>query len=419
VIRACALLLLLAGALCRAQAPAPPAEADASAAPEHILVMLRIPPAHFHPGASYGGSYDAQSGRAARRRIAVELAAAHGLEVESDWPMDSLGVDCFLMRAADGRPVGPALEELARDPRTAWAQPVHKFHSLAHNDPLYPLQPSANSWHLAEVHAVATGHNVAIAQLDTGVELNHPDLAGQISIAENFVDASPYTAEPHGTAVAGIIAARADNGIGIAGVAPGARLMALRACWQTDAAASCNSFTLAKAFQFALQRGARVINMSVTGPDDKLLGLLVDSALGQGVTIVGAVDPATVGGGFPASHPGVIAVASDGMRDAGDPASAVSAPGRDVPTTLPVDRWGFVDGTSFAAAHVTGLVGLLHQITPSLGPEQTRALLRNAASADPGAGAQPIDVCALITRAAGACSCRCKTATIEPNPPRH
>ena len=197
--------------------------------------------------------------------------------------------------------------------------------------------------------------------------------------------------------------------------------MALRACWQSDAAASCNSFTLAKAFQFALQRGARVINMSVTGPDDKLLGLLVDSALEQGVTVVGAVDPATAGGGFPASHRGVIAVASDGVHDAGDPASAVSAPGRDVPTTLPVDRWGFVDGTSFAAAHVTGLLGLLHQITPSLGPEQTRALLHEAAGAASSGteGAQPIDVCAVITRAAGACSCGCKTATTEADPKRH
>jgi len=412
VIRACALALMIAGAICRAQAPAPPG-ADPAGEERRVLVMVRIPPAHFQPDASYGGGYQSQSGRASRHRIATQLASAHGLTIESDWPMDTLGVDCFLMRAADDQPLQATLDALARDSRTAWAQPLHKFHSLAHNDPLFALQPAAGAWHLAEVHAMATGRNVSIAQLDTGVELTHPDLAGQISIAENFVDANPYTAEAHGTAVAGIIAARADNGIGIAGIAPQARLMALRACWQVDTVASCNSFTLAKAFQFALERGATVINLSVTGPEDKLLHLLLDAAVGRGVTVVGAVDPLIAGGGFPASHPGVIAVSSEGGHDAGDPVATVSAPGRDVPTTLPIDRWGFVDGTSFAAAHVSGLIALLHQLDPSLSPDQTRALLRIAPGADLVAGNPRIDVCAAIARAAGACSCRCDAATTE------
>jgi len=383
--------------------------------------MLKVPPAHFRPDAGYGGGYDAQAGRAARRRIAAELAAAHGLVVESDWPMPSLGIDCFLMKAPENQPLQAILEALASDSRTAWAQPLNKFHSLGHNDPLFALQPAAATWHLAEVHAVTTGRNVKVAQLDTGVELNHPDLAGQISISENFVDGKPYAAEAHGTAVAGIIAARADNGVGIAGIAPDSRLMALRACWQVDTAAACNSFTLAKAFQFALERGAQVINLSVTGPEDKLMHSLLDAALARGVTVVGAVDPVTSGGGFPASHPGVIAVAAEGVADAGEPAQTVTAPGRDVPTTLPVDRWGFVDGTSFAAAHVSGLIALLQQISPSLGPEQTRALLRTATLRETGAGqtGQPIDVCAVINRAAGACSCRCQTAKVAHSTLQH
>jgi hypothetical protein len=411
VIRAWALGLLLAAAVCRAQAPAP-AGVDPADDTRRILVMLRIPPAHFRPEATYGGGYDAQSGRSVRRRIASDLASAHGLVIESEWPMVSLGVDCFLMRAPGDRPLPQLLDELAKDSRTAWAQPLHEFHALAHNDPLFALQPTAVSWHLAEVHAVATGRDVSIAQIDTGVELTHPDLAGQIAVAENFVDSSPYTAETHGTAVAGIIAARADNGIGIAGVAPGARLMALRACWQVNTTASCNTFTLAKAFQFALERGATVINLSVTGPDDKLLRLLLDAAAVRGVAVVGAVDPLTAGGGFPASYPGVIAVSADGD---GAAAATVTAPGRDVPTTLPVDRWGFVDGSSFAAAQVSGLIALLQQLAPSLGPEQTRALLRIAAGADSGAGhsGQPIDACAVVARAARTCSCNCDKAPTE------
>jgi subtilisin family serine protease len=414
VIRALAVLLLIAAAVCRAQAPAPTA-ADPVSEDWRILVMLRVPPVHFRPDGGYGGGYDAQSGRTARRRIAAEVAAAHGLVVESDWPMPSLGIDCFLMKAPENHPLQAVLDALVSDSRTAWAQPLNRFHSLSHNDPLFALQPAASAWHLAEVHAVTTGRNVKIAQLDTGVEVNHPDLAGQISVAENFVDANPYAAEAHGTAVAGIIAARADNGVGIAGIAPEARLMALRACWQVGASAACNSFTLAKAFQFALERGARVINLSVTGPEDRLLHSLLDAALARGVTVVGAVDPLTSGGGFPASHPGVIAVATEGVADAGEPALTVAAPGHDVPTTLPVDRWGFVDGTSFAAAHVSGLIALLQQVAPSLGPDQMRALLRMPSAAETGAGhaGQAIDVCAVINRAAGTCSCRCHTATLD------
>ena len=135
MIRACALLLLIAGAICRAQAP-PPAAADPSGEDRRILVMLRIPPAHFRPDGGYGGGYDAQSGRTARHRIAAAVAAAHGLVVESDWPMPSLGVDCFLMKAAPDQPLHAVLDALASDSRTAWAQPLNKFHSLSHNDPL-------------------------------------------------------------------------------------------------------------------------------------------------------------------------------------------------------------------------------------------------------------------------------------------
>ena len=94
------------------------------------------------------------------------------------------------------------------------------------------LQPTAGLWHLDELHRVATGKNVRVAAIDSGVELDHPDLNGRVALARNFVDARDWVAERHGTAIAGIIGARADNGVGIVGVAPGAQLLALRACWQ-------------------------------------------------------------------------------------------------------------------------------------------------------------------------------------------
>jgi subtilisin family serine protease len=87
----------------------------------------------------------------------------------------------------------------------------------------------------------------------------------------------------------------------------------------------------------------------------------------------------------------------------------VGAPGRDVPTTLPGARWGFVNGSSFAAAHVSGFVALLRELAPSLGPQQTRAILLSTAGSDSGAErtGNRINACAVIARAAGACSCAC------------
>jgi hypothetical protein len=411
--RACAIAaaLLCASATLGAQEPA------TAEAPQRILVMIRIAAPHFRPDVGYGGGYDAQAGRTARRRVAAKLAADHRLQLESDWPMPSIGVECYLMRVAPGTPLQNVLAELAHDPRAAWAQAMGQFHSLArvgpvrHNDPLFTLQPAASSWHLAELHGVTTGRNVLIAEIDSGVETDHPDLAGQVALAQNFVDAGPYVAEAHGTAVAGIIAARADNGVGIAGVAPNARIMALRACWQVDGmGAACNSFTLAKAFEFAMDRGADVINLSLSGPDDRLLDQLLDAAMSRGVTVVGAADPLASAGGFPASHRGVIAVSRDGP----DPmASSVTAPGRDVPTTLPGARWGLVDGSSFAAAHVTGMVALLRELTPSLGPERARTLLGLTA----GAPGHAIDGCALIALASQACTCACPVAAGGGTPP--
>ena len=269
------------------------------------------------------------------------------------------------------------VERLSQDPSVESAQAMQLFRVLAHNDPLYPLQPSAKLWHLDELHKITTGRRVRVAEIDTGVDVNHPDLTGRVAVARNFVDGRSDVAEWHGTAIAGIIAARADDGIGIAGIAPESKFLALRACWQTtksgETAAVCSSFTLAKALQFALDENAQVINLSLGGPRDRLLERLLDIALSRGITIVAAADPEPGNGGFPASHRGVLAVAGD---DGHDVAGAILlAPGRDIPTTMAGQKWGFVTGSSFAAAHVTGLVALLRDVAPDLRPDQLREAL--------------------------------------------
>jgi hypothetical protein len=401
--------LALAACVAGCATPQPAAVAlDGQATARQLLVMLHVAPPHFRPDADYNGSYGTRAGGEARRRVAEALAGKYGLRVIDDWPMPVLGVDCFVMEAPASASLYGVEEALAGEPRVESVQRMRLFHVLSHDDPLYPLQPAASAWHLAELHRLATGRHVRVAEIDSGVEVDHPDLAGRVAEQRNFVDERASVAESHGTEVAGIIAARADDGIGIAGVAPQAELYALRACWERSEGepAVCSSFTLAKALQFALGRKAQVINLSLGGPRDRLLERLLDAALDRGIVVVAAVDPRSRDGGFPASLPGVLAVAGDDGHDA--PAGALLAPGRDIPTTLTAHKWGFVTGSSFAAAHVTGLVALLHELDPRLRPADLRALLASGGRAT---GVQhPVDACAAVARTAGTCACGCAVA---------
>jgi subtilisin family serine protease len=378
-----------------------------------LLVMLHLPLPHFRAENGYFGRYADDAGHHARRRIAEGIAGKHNLKLVSDWPMPALGLDCFVMEVRAADPVDHIADVLSRDPRVEWAQRMSVYHALAASDPLYPLQPSAKYWHLTEIHAATTGRDVRVAIVDSGVDDNHPDLTGKVALKENFVDGNPYVSELHGTAVAGIIAANAGNGVGIEGVAPNARLMALRACWEmSERDTRCSSFTLGKALNFAIMRKAQVINLSIAGPADRLLQLLLDAALARGVIIVGAVDPQNPRAGFPASHPGVLAVSDEEFKPDHD--RIWIAPGRDIPTTAPGGRWSFVSGSSYACAHATGMIALLVELHPSFNSTQiTRELIPYSASSNPGRAPGTIDACATIAKSVGSCICSCATGHVS------
>ncbi|HEY0435156.1 MAG TPA: S8 family serine peptidase [Phenylobacterium sp.] len=370
--------------------------------------MLRLPPEHFRPNVSYGGGYDS-GGLAARQRIAERLARQHGLTVIRSWPMPILGVDCYVMAVPQGQAPVETAAALSRDPQVAWSEPmqVYRGQGMAPtpNDPLFPLQPAAKTWRLADLHRIATGRNVRVAVVDSRVDIHHPDLATQILVSRDFMPERPGEAESHGTAVAGIIAASADNQMGVAGVAPQARLMALRACWQAPSAQEtlCDTLSLARAMSYAIENNAQVINLSLSGPPALLLERLVDAARAHGALIVGAVDPLVAQGGFPASYAGVIAVASDGSTAA---RGAYFAPGRDIPTTQPHGRWSLVNGSSFAAAHVTGLLALVREKEPHAMVPVHIVVSR---------GGRDIDACATLMRASGPCGdCACASPVRSP-----
>lgn len=390
------LLALCLAAMMLLQPAAPAQAADSADASRRILVMLKMPPNHYRPGSAYSGSYGAASTQGARNRIAAKIARRHNFTLVDNWPMPLIGVDCFVMALPDGLTPEAAVEQVSHDSDVAWSQPLQLYHAQAAvpaGDPLLAAAPAATQWHLAELHRTATGRGVSVAVIDSRIDAAHPDLGGQIALSQDFVGGHGSAAEQHGTAVAGVIAAREGYG-GIVGIAPRARLMGLRACWQQSAAATvCDTLSLAKALQFAIDHRARVINMSLSGPRDMLLGRLVDIGLARGQKVVAAFDPGTADGGFPASQPGVIAVGN--LNSPGLPQRVYLAPGHGIPTTAPGGGWTLVDGTSYAAAHVSGLLALMNERQPA----GANALVR--------ARGGSLDACASLTAANHMCSCDC------------
>ncbi|MBN9359519.1 S8 family peptidase [Herbaspirillum huttiense] len=394
-------LALLAGAHALAEAPAQgPPEA------RQILVMLHLPAPHFRPDSSYGGGYRNEAAGHARLTIAREIANQYQLTLVSRWPMSTLGVDCFVMNVPGSASMEETVKLVSADSRVEWAQEINSFTALGASDPLYPIQPSARFWHLDRIHSVATGKGVRIAVIDSGVEDDHPDLAGQVTERENFVTDRSYAAESHGTAVAGIIVAVRDNNIGIAGIAPDAKIMALRACWQNGDRSLCNSFTIGQALNFAILNGAKIVNMSLAGPRDQLIKRLIEVAQQRGMLIVAASSGDDPAGGFPASVPGVIAVADKILPSR--PASTLYAPGQGIPTTTPHFAWNLVSGSSFSAAHVSGLAALLVQLRPRDSPEQIRKSVITRNAYIDGAGSGNIEVCATFRKLVERCVCECQ-----------
>lgn len=322
---------------------------------------------------------------AAAERKVRELAREYGLQEVSAWPIDALGVHCVVYRKPTDRTLDATLQQLRADSRVTVAQPLQTFSTRAEfNDPFAGLQGSLTQLDIAAAQRVARGRGVKIALIDTGVDTAHPDLAGRVGYVRNFVDddARAFRNDLHGTAVAGVIAAQPDNRLGIVGVAPEAELLALKACWQSagSAHALCNSFTLAQALAVAMSHGAKVVNMSLAGPSDPLLGQMVHWGAQHGVIFVGAVADSGRAEGFPSELPDVLAVAGVPPRGRAADPRILHAPGEQVLTLTPGGHYDFASGSSIAAAHVSGVAALVLSAR-ELRAEPLRALLAQSGAA--------------------------------------
>ncbi|MGE0484405.1 MAG: S8 family serine peptidase [Gammaproteobacteria bacterium] len=359
---------------------------DPAAAERIVLVLHEGRGEAEVPGGARASQYRNRGTYAATTwngRVSRKLARRHGLEYVADWWMSEVALNCAVLRVPAGRSVDEAITALRADDDITLVQPMGTFHTLgrSYSDPYFDLQAGAHYFDLAALHERATGRGVRIAVIDTGVATGHPDLVGQVKAQQNFASAvSPgFDDDIHGTAVAGLVVARPDNHEGIVGIAPEAELFAFKACWPQAAgglAAQCNSFTLALAINAALRAGVDIINLSLTGPVDGVIERLLAAATERGVVVVAATaEDAADGPGFPASVPGVIAVASAGREATAGVARVVLAPGEEIVTTVPATSYGFLSGTSFAAAQVTGYIALLRELHPGVTGEALWTLL--------------------------------------------
>ncbi len=280
---------------------------------------------------------------------------------------------------------------------------------LRPNDPLYALQ-----WNLVRIRApqawaTSTGGPVIVAVIDSGVDLEHPDLQANLVSGVDYVDrlpgglpsTNPQDENGHGTHVTGIVAAVGNNAIGVSGTAWTARVMPVRVLdkngngYVTDAVL---------AIKWAVEHGGRIINLSLGTPETDSLAVFEDAvryAQARNVLVVAAagnLPPFTLGQPvYPASFAGVVGVGATNMSDAvagfsnQGPFVDVTAPGESIHSTYLVSEVGgsgyrAMNGTSMATPHVSGVAALLWSRYPQLSAIQVAAILRGSAQdfGDPG-----------------------------------
>jgi subtilisin family serine protease len=280
----------------------------------------------------------------------------------------------------------------------------------------------SDQWALSEPQAIGAsvawtqshGDGVLVALLDSGVQLDHPDLAGSLwtnpgevpgngkdDDGNGFVDdvngANMFTNdgnvsddEGHGTHVAGIVAARAGNNIGGSGVAPGARIMAVKVL---DSTRSGNSTVLARGIRYAIDMGARILNVSING--DSTTADLTDAL--HYATLKGATVVTSAGNNsrnidlvpsYPASstEPSVLSVTAtdqqgvlDDFANRGLNSVDLAAPGDMILSTARGSGYENRSGTSMAAPFVAGSLALLQAARPDLSQPALRAALLGTA----------------------------------------
>jgi hypothetical protein len=309
-----------------------------------------------------------QSVDAAARRLGLVAVSSQNLTLS--------GGTLFHFRIDNGRQVSDVVRELEAE-NIGVAQPNYVYR--LQQDTRAPLPPiprgdpaqyAVSKLRLPEVHKIATGANVLIAVIDSQVDTAHPDLSGAFAGQFDAVGSRDKPDE-HGTEMTGAIVAHRK----LLGVAPRARILAIHAFSpQAQTAAQTTTQHILAGIDWAIAKGARIINMSFAGPYDPVLSLALKKAHEKGIVLIAAAGNAGPDSPplYPAADENVIAVTAIDENDKllpqanQGPHVALSAPGVNILETAPNASYGFTTGTSVAAAHVSGVAALIIERDPAI-----------------------------------------------------
>jgi thermitase len=338
-----------------------PAQASASPQPVRLIVGFER---------SHGDAAQVQT----LRSVGVGSAAAKRAGYRGIEQLDAAVVTVAAHRARGARAA------LAARPGVAWVEVDHvaRIAGLREqaedgapegwqpNDTLRSQQWSLDTIGVAAAWRYTRGTGVKIAILDTGVDYIHPDLAGRVDLGPDFVDNDddPMDVQGHGTHVAGTAAAGTDDGFGIAGVAPGARILAVRVL---DAEGAGNYSSVARGITYAADNGAKVINLSLGGPEPSIaLREAIDYAASRGSIVVCATGNESASSvAWPGRYDSCTAVGATDPTDQHAPFSNtgegidITAPGVQILSSTMGAQHDAWDGTSMATPHVSGVAALL------------------------------------------------------------
>lgn len=256
------------------------------------------------------------------------------------------------------------------------------------NDRLF----SKYQWNLPAIETIPGwgvnrgSEDVIVAVVDTGVDLNHPDLQGRTVPGINIVqkDKQPFDDVGHGTHVAGVISANVNNGEGVAGMSWYNRIMPVKVLDETGAG---STYSVAQGIIWAADNGAKVINMSLGNyADAQFLHDAIRYAFDRDVVLIAASgNDNTERPGYPAAYPEVFAVAATDSRQQkasfsnyGDYID-VAAPGVNIASTYPDNHYAALSGTSMASPHVTALAALICSANPLLKNTEVYEIMRQTA----------------------------------------
>ena len=258
-----------------------------------------------------------------------------------------------------------ARQQYLRDPRVRLVEPNVRVRAAAlPNDPRFAEQWGLTTIDAPEAWSSATGTGILIGVVDTGVDPAHPELIGRIAASANFSTAATVIdRNGHGTHIAAAIAGQMNNGIGGAGIAPDSRLLIARAL---DDQGEGTYADVIESINWAADSGAKIINLSLAGPTaSQALAESIKDAQDRGVLIVAAAGNNGNGAQtYPAAYPGVVSVAATDAADAPaafttfGPWVTLGAPGVNVFSALPGNKYGTLSGSSAAAAYVSGVAAL-------------------------------------------------------------